>query len=475
VAPNGDVIAGGSEGYYSWSVDGGTSFTKSTYPVGGLYTANVEVLPDADYAANGIAYFTGRGSTGYNIYRGSLTGGLILYSYGPTPIDTSYVYYGLAQADGVVYALSSNVTDAYVYRALNLLDATTSTDALWSSYTSSDNLSDGPGGLKISDGPTVWACEPTVVGGYVKYVKDPIATEAPAALAPEDELLVSVNPASGNAYDVTFTFERYSSSYCDELQLQIGTDEDVAAIIYDGTFTGIVTDVVSIVIGANTGNAYGASTTASFMPGETYYWHVRVSATGPALSPWSDVRSFSVEELEAAIEVTVEMPEVEEEEEAPPAVAAVPFGIVSPAAGATDVPLQPTFVWAAVDGATSYEIMASEYDDFSILEWSHTTDQNFYPADEPFAYDTIYYWRVRAAEPEEGAWGTGIFTTMAKPVPVEPTIVTVTEPGEVQIVEVPGPAEEAAIPNYLLWTIIAVGAVLVVALIVLIVRTRRVA
>ena len=39
-------------------------------------------------------------------------------------------------------------------------------------------------------------------------------------------------------------------------------------------------------------------------------------------------------------------------------------------------------------------------------------------------------------------------------------------------VEVPGPA--APIPPYLLWTIIAIGAVLIIALIVLIVRTRRV-
>jgi hypothetical protein len=314
----------------------------------------------------------------------------------------------------------------------------------------------------MSAGPKAWAID-TVAGAYVVNVRDPIAAEAPAQIAPDEGLSVKVNPASGNAYDVTFTLERYSSKYVDELQIQIATDEECSAIIYDQTLTNISKDQTSVVIGASGGTAYGASMAASFMPGTTYYWRVRVGETGPALSPWSDVRSFTVEELEAAGPIEIEIPD-----------AGAAVTAVSPAMGAMDVPLQPTIVWPAVEDATSYQVMVSEFADFSILEWSHTTDQNFYPADEPFAYDTTYYWRARASEPEESAWVTGIFTTKEKPAEAVPPVV-VEQPGETEIQIVEVPVKEPAIPNYLLWTIIGVGAVLVIALIVLIVRTRRVA
>jgi len=397
----------------------------------------------------------------------------------------------MAMYDDILYVLTSDGTNSQIWRSLGGLARTAETVVLaeWSSLsklttdTSAYDCDLAPSALRISSGPKLWAIDgstsasddlPISVSLLVS-ASDPLAQEAPTLLAPDDGISVSVNPANGKAYNLTFSWERYSSKYVTAMQFQIATDDAFDAVVYNQTFTGITTDTISKVIGPS-GTETGTSQLVDYMPGESYYWRVRVALDSPAYSPWSEVRSFTVDELEAAVTVTVEIPAVEEEEEeAPPAVVAVPFGIVSPAAGAMDVPLQPTFVWTAVEGATSYEIMASEYDDFSILEWSHTTDQNFYPADEPFAYDTIYYWRVRAAEPEEGAWAVGIFTTEAKAVPEEPTVITVTEPAppaEVVTVEV---EKEAAIPNYLLWTIIGVGAVLVVALIVLIVRTRRVA
>ena len=460
VASNGDLLVGCTDGNWTRSVDGGTTFTKCLLGTG---TSNVIILPDADYASNGIVYMTGLSSTsGWQIYRGTLTMGYLLYSYGPTLPDTDYRYYGLAQADGVVYALSSNITGTSIYRALNLKDAATSALAMWSSYDVSANCTSGPNGLKLSAGPRAWAIN-TGTGKYIYTVTDPIAAAAPAQIAPAEGLGVKVNPASGSAYDVTFTLERYSSKYVTELQLQIATDEEVAAIIFDQTLTGISKDQTSVVVGASGGSAYGANLAASFMPGTTYYWRVRVAEGGPALSPWSDVQSFTVEELEAAAPIEVTMPD-----------GGAAVTAVSPSMGAFDVPLQPTIVWPAVEDATTYQVMVSEFADFSILEWSHTTDQNFYATDEAFAYATTYYWRARASEPEESAWVTGIFTTKEKPAEAVPPVV-IQQPGETEIQIVEVPVKEAAIPNYLLWTIVGVGAVLVIALIVLIVRTRRVA
>jgi len=172
--------------------------------------------------------------------------------------------------------------------------------------------------------------------------------------------------------------------------------------------------------------------------------------------------------------------------------------INTPAIGATDVSIEPMFTWDAVQGAVRYEISVADDPSFTFLTLSHNVEGiTFYKADadneEALDYDTTYYWRVRAVLEDAYAAGTpatayqvGIFTTEAEPVVVEEaaqqeqTIVTV-EPTKPEVnVEIPPtkitvePAG-AAIPTYILWIIVVVGAVLIIALIVLIVRTRRVA
>jgi hypothetical protein len=171
--------------------------------------------------------------------------------------------------------------------------------------------------------------------------------------------------------------------------------------------------------------------------------------------------------------------------------------INTPSIGATDISIEPMFTWDAVDNAVRYEISVADDPSFTFLTLSHNVEGiTFYKADadneEALDYDTTYYWRVRAVLEESYSAGTpatayqvGIFTTEAEPVEVvdntgEQTIVTV-EPTKPEVnVEIPPtkitvePAG-AAIPTYILWIIVVVGAVLIIALIVLIVRTRRVA
>jgi len=146
------------------------------------------------------------------------------------------------------------------------------------------------------------------------------------------------------------------------------------------------------------------------------------------------------------------------------------------------------FTWGTILQALRYEITLSEDPTFQIIEWSYNVDNPFYKTDEPLRYDTTYYWRVRGvlAEPYQVGpawvtpatpWATGIFTTESEVV-AEPDTVVVEPPKPEVNVEIPPtkitvePAGQA-IPDYMLWIIIAVGAVLIIALIVLIVRTRR--
>jgi hypothetical protein len=144
-----------------------------------------------------------------------------------------------------------------------------------------------------------------------------------------------------------------------------------------------------------------------------------------------------------------------------------------------------------VAGATGYEFVIAkdlgELDPFAIINYSSATTTNGHVAREALNYSTTYNWRVRAVDATgTGAWRTGFFTTAAEPVeaepapppveiiqqppapaPVAPEITLTMPPSDVQDVQV--------IPETLLWVVVGVGAILVIAVIVLIVRTRRVA
>jgi hypothetical protein len=153
-----------------------------------------------------------------------------------------------------------------------------------------------------------------------------------------------------------------------------------------------------------------------------------------------------------------------------------------PTVGATDVSVAPTFTWGAVAGAVRYEIALCEDPTFTIIEWAYNVDDPFYKTTEELRYDTTYYWRVRAvlnAAGDTTAWTTGVFTTEAEAEEAAPAVVV--EPTKPEVnVEIPATKitvepSDPVIPTYMLWIIVVVGAVLIIALIVLIVRTRRVA
>jgi hypothetical protein len=172
-----------------------------------------------------------------------------------------------------------------------------------------------------------------------------------------------------------------------------------------------------------------------------------------------------------------------EPEVAPPSAPAAP-GVLTPTFGDEDVDLKPTFTWTASAGATSYEFVLAEEigqdDKFAIIDYSATTATHGHVAREQLKYSTVYNWRVRAvSDAGKSAWTTAFFTTAAEPEPEPTPPVIVKEippsPAPEIILEVP-PTEAPVnvIPDYLLWTVVGIGAVLIIAVVVLIVRTRRV-
>jgi hypothetical protein len=219
------------------------------------------------------------------------------------------------------------------------------------------------------------------------------------------------------------------------------------------------------------------SATAAATQGiNTYSGYAWVQVTGVTIPAIADLAGTPFALLE---------PVIEEEPEPEPTPPAAPT-VLSPTFGDEAASVQPTFTWTASEGATSYEFVLAEEigqdDKFAIIDYSATTATHGHVAREQLKYSTVYNWRVRAvSDIGKGDWTIGFFTTEAEPVPepepVPPVVVRETPPTPAPEIILEVPPSEApvqVIPDYLLWTVIAVGAVLIIAVIALIVRTRRV-
>ena len=117
---------------------------------------------------------------------------------------------------------------------------------------------------------------------------------------------------------------------------------------------------------------------------------------------------------------------------------AIPLGGVVPAAtplypanGAVNVPVANlTFTWPAVSGSgVTYQFALAQAsantsaNEFAILDYSDNTMTNAEPSQETLAYNTVYWWEVRAVTMNSsggiaatGPWSIQMFTTMPKPV-----------------------------------------------------------
>ncbi|MFC2035133.1 beta strand repeat-containing protein [Chloroflexota bacterium] len=474
MAPNGDLIVGNTIGRVYRSIDGGLLYTAvgATIGAGG---ATLQVAVDSDYVNNSIIYAGDSAGTVGGIYRIDASTALITTPWTLKDADVTdpteaginpLIVAGIeVSSDGTLYAADSTAAAVAVAGASALtggvvrsLDPTTTLTAglVVTNTATFETLSIGDGlvvgdalqNLKMVPGSNMLFAVDNSLGvglnrvlTYTDTLTGMTALSSPAYTAPSITALENIPAlATPTTASLAWTAMTGATSYT----VQVNTA---------ATFLGTA-QAVTYVAPATT------ATVAGMVGGTTYYWRVR--AATPALSEWSTTWKF-----------TTALPAV-----APPAAVAVP------ALGATAVGTTPTFTWPAVVGATGYDFMISEDSTFSIIDYATTEPTNTHVVTDGLANETTYYWRVRpTSAASSGAWTAFSFTTMPEPTVVEPEQVIITEPGpaapppEVTIIEVPGPATitEQAIPSYLLWVIIGIGAVLLVALITLIVRTRRVA
>jgi hypothetical protein len=461
LAPNGDVLVGGSDGKVAFSTDGGSTFTSTEKTVGNA-SGNVIVVADADYDDNSTIYACSDAPK--TLYRATTSKTTKFSDRGPTLTDSSYSIQGMLEVEGRIYALSSNGTNSKLWRNIGAPIATADTAGSigWSGRTTGSGLTAAPKALVVSEGPVFYA----ITGTSLLSMTDPIAFEGPVLNLPADGDKIPVNPQTGRAYTITFSYDRYHSAEVDKMEIVISTDSKFAGSVYSKSDITIRKDSESVTIGPN------AQLEAEFMPGYTYYWRMRMTGVGGDTfkSPWSEVRSFEVESL-----------------------GAIPTSLSAPPAGASGVSLMPSFSWTATEGAVSYNFEIAKDAAFTVPGWKRSKLANpVYLAEHELEYDTTYFWRAQAvfqAKPLiAGPWAQGTFTTMSPPLAPEAEKFICPYDGLVfdsqqalsdhinqyhaNLLNPPAPAP--AIPTYMLWIIVGIGAVLFIALIVLIVRTRRV-
>jgi len=288
----------------------------------------------------------------------------------------------------------------------------------------------------------------TIFGNGIFYFDDIVSLAKPTLTGPTDGTVFQiVSTMLADSQLVNFTWSRAAPQITSYL-LWIALDKDFTRIVsVDNITSTLPVDVVS---------AIGAR--GIFQPGLTYYW--RVNANTPFTGGFSEVRSFIIA----------------------PSAATVP-DILSPGVGNLVNTTSPVFTWSAVTSATKYDFQLSELPGF---ETTVFTDQTTSPAEALPVTITLdrgktYFWRVRAIEPIMGDWSTvGTFTiaeltTTPPPPPSTSTIITIPPPPPATstIITLPTSTPAPTIAPAYIWAIIVIGAILVIAVIVLIVRTRR--
>jgi hypothetical protein len=282
------------------------------------------------------------------------------------------------------------------------------------------------------------------VGRYdqIETLTDAQAYCVPVITGPADGYVVQVNKETGIAYDITLTWTG-CSYYGYVLVSKNAAFTDIKAY-------GCTTSPVNI-------GPYAVNDDfiVNWQPGETYY--IMVGSCGYCYH-WS-----------APITVTImgtplPIPE-----------------IAAPACGGTVSTLTPGFTWSPMSGATSYTIQVGtgpNLDNPAYLmgSWQVGDTTGFEMPVDYLIDGSTYYWRVAAGTTGDLMWSATCSFTVV--LPTTPTTVTTTSyvAPSTQTVPVPTNANQTTVsqtsPAYI-WAIIIIGALLVVAIIVLIFRTRR--
>jgi hypothetical protein len=453
------LIIGGTAGGVNWSTDGGATWFVS-FGIGGtnvIVAASGLAAGDYVFAANTAA---SPGVTGTDVYRAAIGPanpfGEFKSMQAPNVAVVAEIITGIVYTNGVLYIVSTDPLTgvfgtSYLTRTLMPTFPGTHIGVFWSQYAEAGEVFNrGISDLRASSGAPGDIMLYGIDTNFqlIYYFQDTLALNAPVLTGPTDKSLIQLTSALlGSSQNVNFTWNRISlaTSYFLLVALDSFFTQPVALTAPVQPIVSSAPVVSAIVPGVN------------FQPGLTYYW--AVVSFAPLSSAMSEVRSFTVQQVAASVP-----------------------NISSPLNGAIGVGTNPSFSWSPISGTTKYEFQLSDTTNFDIAMFSEQlSNTGIQPTGLTLKAGKTYFWRVRAYEPTQGDWSSIANFTVAVPATTTPPPVTVTTNPPAQItVTTPPPVtvilpttETKTISPAYIWAIIIIGAVLVIAVIVLIVRTRR--
>ena len=285
--------------------------------------------------------------------------------------------------------------------------------------------------------------------GMLWAYTDCLAKRGPVLKGPAEGFLVGADPVTGRNQQIDLSWEQLclATGYL----IQIAKDEDFTLKI-DPTMNsrwniGSVMDEIQIDMDATNMTSPAVWIAPGALPeaGAIYYWHVCVyrSATGQlAWSDWSETRSFTVK---AGFIVNTPYYGVQ---------------LLAPNNGCIGCKVKPaSFSWSPWKEATKYQFDLARDPEFKSLVVTATTTTTAYEYDGALDYSTNYFWRVKALEVNgqniPSDW-SATFSVQTEAAPEAPA---------------PAPSEPAT-PLWV-WVIIAIGAILIIAVLTLITRIRH--
>ena len=454
-AEDDSMLAGGDSAVFLSTNTGSTwkqipSGTDVDSGAGGMFVAF-----DSGYASNETVYAAGASSdTVYRWVDGDTSWDKIDQS-----TDTSWPHSSqdansisglMAGGEGALYvADEASPANSPVLRSINPRSSTSSSSGVFFEPIERDwPAGDCSEALRVIVGPEsntlwvkntsnaeIWTYEDTILFG-------------PKQLAPEN------GANTGRQAEVSLAWEALN-----------GASKYFVNVAMDSSFkTGYVGTFGSSSLSKSSATTATTARITSLESGRKYYWRIAsadtLTSSGRGMSPWSEVRSFTTGMGGGQWN--------------PFMTAAMEPGNFAPASGADDVILLPTFQWNAADWATGYAFVLADNPDFvnPLIKKTGASalKTTAYMSEVDLGYGSTYYWKVAAiGEDTQSEWGVGVFKTMTEPEEPPPPV-EVSPP----VTLPPTPAAPAIIEPVYLWAIIAIGAILVIALIVLILRTRRV-
>lgn len=439
------IIAAGTT--VTISNDDGATFTaiNGGLTAGAAYT----VAPDGAYATNNVLYAADTGTAGTNVFRVKTDSTSNIWENLNAPITATSKIKGIGLRSGALYVTTDAAVDGII-RTLYPTDLVGNQN--WVKLSVAGLAPDAS--VSRTGAVNLYQRVIVTVGGpaSIYAFNDLLGGTKPTLTTPEDNYADNVNPSGGNGYPVDLKWKPMGTGngQVDRVDIEI--------VDKSNGFTGVPTWPLQVIAPTNpviTVSGPTAAPGSAFQPNKVYQWRVRAARTtsGQLIdSPWSDPRTINIQ--------------------AGGIVSQVNAGVVlqGPTGGAQGLdPASVGFSWAQVSGATEYQIIVAT--DAGLTKTvSGTPATVTIPAYQAtgLTYSTVYYWAVKATKPTASIQSVGTFTTMAKPV-VQPTGAA-TNPTQTVIVQNPTAGET---PVYI-WAVIAIGAILVIAVIILIVRTRRV-